>query len=302
MGSAIRALLLNPRYRGEVVWNRTEWRKDPDSGKRVCIERPRSQWIINQGPRIVTDEVWEAVQRRMRPMQDDVRLKSGGKARFLLSGLLRCDVCCAHYVMGDARAYVCASFRDGAACHNAIRVSRDHAEDVLLEPIRNGWLAPESVERMAAEMETYYAEQLRQRAARAADDPRELRELEARIARLRDRLERGDPDLTDDELLAAIERAEGKRRELVQGLPDGKVSFKLLAKLPQAAALYRKQITDGLGGDPRAAAKARVLLRQLFDGEIRLRPQPDGGLLARWNLQPAALLRAAGTCGSGGRI
>jgi hypothetical protein len=109
--------------------------------------------------------------------------------------------------MGDARAYVCASFRDGAACHNAIRVSRVHAEDVLLKPLRDGLLAPEHVERMAAEMETYFAERLRQRAARAADAPKELRELEARIGRLRDRLERGDPDLTGDELLAAIERA-----------------------------------------------------------------------------------------------
>jgi len=57
---------------------------------------------------------------------------------------------------------------------------------------------------------------------------------------------------------------------------------------------------EGLDGDPRAAAKARVILRALFGGEIRLQPQADGELLARWNLQPAALLKAAGTCGSGG--
>jgi hypothetical protein len=37
-----------------------------------------------------------------------------------------------------------------------------------------------------------------------------------------------------------------------------------------------------------------VILRELFCGEIRLQPQADGGLLARWNLQPAALLKAAG--------
>jgi hypothetical protein len=80
------------------------------------------------------------------------------------------------------------------------------------------------------------------------------------------------------------------------------VSYKLLAKLPQAAALHRKQIAEALGGDPRAAAKVRALLRQLFEGEIRLQPQADGGLVARWKLQPAALLRAAGTCGSGGPI
>jgi hypothetical protein len=73
-------------------------------------------------------------------------------------------------------------------------------------------------------------------------------------------------------------------------------------KLPHAARLYRQRIIEGLDGDPRAAGKARVILRELFSGQIRLQPQPDGSLLALWNLQPAALLRAAGTCGSGGVI
>jgi hypothetical protein len=175
-------------------------------------------------------------------------------------------------------------------------------EEVLLAPIRDGLLAPDRVERMAVEMEAYYRERLRERAARATEAPRELRDLEARIARLRERLDRGDPDLTADELLAAIEKAEAKRAKLLAASPDGKVTFKLLDRLPKAGALYRRQIVEGLAGDPRAAAKARILLRELFGGEIRLTPQADGGLLARWNLQPAALLRAAGTCGSGGRI
>jgi hypothetical protein len=259
---------------------------------------------VRQGPRIVNDELWQAVQRRIRPMPDDPRFKAGGKPRFLLSGLLRCAVCGAHYIMSNARNYTCSSYVNGGtgACSNSVHVRRDHAEDVLLAPIREGFLAPERVERMAAEMEVYFAEQLQRRAACAKDAPKELRDLEARIARLRERLERGDPDLTTDELLAAIERAEAKRRELMNTLPDAKVSFKLLAKLPQAAALYRKQITEGLGGDPREALKARVFLRGLFGGEIRLQPQPDGGLLARWNLQPAVMLKGVGTCGSGGPI
>ena len=48
---------------------------------------------------------------------------------------------------------------------------------------------------------------------------------------------------------------------------------------------------EALAGDPAAADSAGVFLRELFSGEIRLQPQPDGGLLALWNLQPAALLR-----------
>jgi len=38
-------------------------------------------------------------------------------------------------------------------------------------------------------------------------------------------------------------------------------SAKLLAIVPRTAELYRPQIAKGLDGDPRAALKARVVLR-----------------------------------------
>jgi hypothetical protein len=66
--------------------------------------------------------------------------------------------------------------------------------------------------------------------------------------------------------------------------------------------MYRRQILEGLDGDPRAALKARVFLREWFSGKIRLEPLPDGGLMAHWNENFAALLRHAGTDGSGGLI
>ena len=72
--------------------------------------------------------------------------------------------------------------------------------------------------------------------------------------------------------------------------------------LPRAAEAYRRQIKLGLDGDEREALKARVLLRELFGGEVRLVPLEGGGLDARWNLHTEALLRGVGTCGSGGRI
>ncbi len=72
--------------------------------------------------------------------------------------------------------------------------------------------------------------------------------------------------------------------------------------LPRAAEAYRRQITQGLAGDERAALKARVILRGLFNGVIRLVPESDGGLMAHWNLNTAALVKAVGSSGSGGRI
>ena len=155
---------------------------------------------------------------------------------------------------------------------------------------------------MAKEMRASYVEHLRALQMREAERPQELQELTARIERLRDRLRRGDPDMTPDEIQAAIERAEAKAREL--GGPDvaSAPAMKAFTMLPRAAEAYRRQITLGLEGEPRAALKPRSILREIFGGEIRLVPEPDGGLTAHWNLHVSALVKTLGTCGSGGRI
>ncbi len=113
---------------------------------------------------------------------------------------------------------------------------------------------------------------------------------------------KGDPDMTADELQAAIDRAEQKRREFEAQQPAAQGSAKVLSILPKSAELYRRQIAEGLDGDPRAALKARVFLREWFGGKIRLEPLPDAGLMAHWNQNVGALCKDLGSCGSGGRI
>jgi hypothetical protein len=105
-----------------------------------------------------------------------------------------------------------------------------------------------------------------------------------------------------DEIQAAIDRAAAKRSELQDQQHSAIPSAKMFTMLPRAAEAYRRQITLGLDGDPRAALKARSILRELFGGKIRLVPQLDGGLTAHWNLHPGALLKGLGTYGSGGGI
>jgi hypothetical protein len=181
-------------------------------------------------------------------------------------------------------------------------VPREHAQDVLLNPMNERLRSPERVERVAKEMQAYYLERIQAMQTRAAEVPRDLQELGARIERLRERLVKGDPDMPADEIQAAIERAEAKRRELQEQQPEARQSAKVLSILPRAAEMYCRQIREGLDGDPRAALKARVFLREWFTGKIRLEPLPNGGLMAHWNENYAALLRLAGTDGSGGRI
>jgi site-specific DNA recombinase len=298
MGSGVRVILRNERYHGVVHWNCSEWRKDPDSGKRTRHPRPRSEWITHSDKSlcIVSEELWHRAQGRVNPAKDDQRLKSGGRPKYLLSGLLRCGVCDANYTLVDHASYGCHSHWDGESCANAIRVKRVQIEDVLLRGEESGlaaMLAPERVERMAREMQSYYAERMRDRETRAVEAPRELQELAARIERLRERLRAGDPDLPPDELQAAIERAEGKRRELEAEQPEARQSAKMLSILPRAADLYLRQVAQGLDGNAREALKARVFLRDWFSGKVRLQPLPDGGLVAHWDQDETALLRRA---------
>ncbi|HWZ63848.1 MAG TPA: zinc ribbon domain-containing protein [Steroidobacteraceae bacterium] len=113
--------------------------------------------------RIVSDELWQRAQRRVDPAKGDARLKSGGRPKYLLSGLLRCDACDAHYIIANAHSYGCSSNHDGRPCANGIAVRKDHVEDVLLRGEESGlaaMLAPERVQRMAKEMQDYYAERL----------------------------------------------------------------------------------------------------------------------------------------------
>ena len=154
---------------------------------------------------------------------------------------------------------------------------------------------------MAKEMHAAYAERMREIAARADTLPRELQALGARILRLRERLKSGDPDLMADELQVGIERAEGKRRELVDARPAERENARVLAFMPRAADVCREQIALGLSGDRTEAAKARTILRDML-GEIMLSPGEDGSLWADYAMQPAALLRGAGTDGRDDRI
>jgi hypothetical protein len=233
-----------------------------------------------------------------------IRPETGGRAKYLLSGVLVCATCGANYVIADARSYACSGHWNGGACSNRIRVRRGSIERTLLGPIRADLLSPERCKQMVKDMHTAYAERAKANAQRVETLPQETAALDARLERLRERLKRGDLDMTPDELQATIERVEAKRRELttVTSRTIAGDGTKIISLLPKAAEYYGQQISLGLDGDPRAAAKARPIVRELLGGKVQLVPGEDGSLWAEYGLQMSALLHGAGTCGRGEAI
>ncbi|MGH9521764.1 MAG: recombinase family protein [Terriglobales bacterium] len=45
MNTAVRVILRNPVYSGDIVWNRAKWKTDPDTGRRQYKLLPESEWI-----------------------------------------------------------------------------------------------------------------------------------------------------------------------------------------------------------------------------------------------------------------
>ena len=56
-------VLNNEAYIGKVVYGRTEYRKNPKTGKRVSRTQPEMNWTVTEAPelRIVADELWQRV-------------------------------------------------------------------------------------------------------------------------------------------------------------------------------------------------------------------------------------------------
>jgi len=80
-------MLQNSKYVGQFHFNRREWRKNPDTGRRVYRWRPRDQWESHmvEALRIIDAETWEAVQRRLKARQHLFSRRRSATAH-LLSG------------------------------------------------------------------------------------------------------------------------------------------------------------------------------------------------------------------------
>jgi site-specific DNA recombinase len=168
LGSTINSLLENPLYRGLYQWNRTEWRKNPDTGKRTTRARPSSEWITHDMPelRIVDEQLWQRVIERRARARIRANGSSGvaprrqnngrGGPKFAFSGLLRCEVCNSSLVIVGGtkvwRAYGCAGHKDGGAsvCTNGLTVRQQLLEERLVRPMKRDLLSPQLLANLEA--------------------------------------------------------------------------------------------------------------------------------------------------------
>lgn len=291
----------NELYRGRYVWNRSQWLKDPDTGKRQRLTRPTSEWqmIERAELRIVDEVLWSAVRTRMRaPRRAGGSVGAGPKPRTLLGGLLRCGKCGGAIIAVDAHHYGCAARKDrGPSVCEGLRARRTTVETRVLSVVRDQLLSPTAIVQMQQRIGTALA-------ARLHDGARVIATRQARLAELGDQIGRLVDAVASTGISVALRQrlldAESEREALK--LSAGNAAT--LSQLPNdLLARYKRAVTDLRGSLNRYPGRSREILRDLL-GEICLRPEGDE-IYAEFETRPERILlsgRAASNCGCGDRI
>ena len=292
--SSVRGLLLNPLYRGQIIWGRI--RKRDSWGLKKYLDRPESEWVKLDAEhlRIISDELWHAMERRIDSTRmahgRDAGRRSGGRpiratdSRYLLTGFAQCAVCGGGIVVGSQdfkrhgrrSVYVCGYHRErgNAVCTNRVVAPIEIADRSVLTALERDVMRVEVVETALAEA----LDTLRPSGSELAERRRaleaELADLEQEVASYARAIAEVGPLAS---LLAEIRQRETRREYLAAQLRTV-VSGVNLAALDPASIRQnlRERLTDWQGLLGRETVEARQILREVLVGRLIFTPRVDG--------------------------
>lgn len=298
-------ILNNPLYVGHVIWNRSQWVRNPDTGKRKRMERPKSEWIVrvDETLHIVNQEVWDAAQHRMAA--STLHGGSRGKARpkTLFGGLLRCGLCGGAVVAVSAHSYGCAARRDrGDAVCRGVLVSRKKTEQFLADDLRTDMLSPLRLSQLHSDVRDLLRGRRTALDDALAETRRRLVQIDVEIANIVAAIKAG---AYSQVLQSELARLEAERERLQSAVSQPVSQNPVLDQIPRLVERYRRMLEELKDALARRTERSRAVLAKAL-GEVVLVKEPDGAIYAEFEDPTHRLLLAAGggvfPVGSGGRI
>lgn len=281
--TCVRAILKNPKYRGDWKWNVRRWRKRPESmhadtkrtSRRSTI-RPVADHVTmrREDLRIVADDVWAAVAATFAGS------RAGKRAtRSPLAGLARCS-CGGPIARGGGPGRLACGWarnRGPKVCRNSRTVAEADVIKAIVDHLSGQLLEPSRVQKETARVVRKLARKPGPDAQTSAR--KRVAVLEAQIGRLVDAVAEG----TDSQAMrAALALREGQlddARQEVAALRLGPGD--VIPADPAAVRRQIKAVIGGLAGDPAAVRDAlrtvvsEVIVRDSAEGwrlSVRTRP------------------------------
>ena len=303
--ATVHRILRNEKYAGKWVWNRSETRRDPKTGRRRKFPKAESEWFINhdESLRIVPQELWDKVQARLLEVR---KIWPGGKGRRtfegqqggwvalypteLLSGGMICGVCGSAIAKVSGKSggyYGCLGAAKGA-CDNRVLVRRTLAERIITAEVRERLASTENL--------AYVLKRVEESVARMCSDvPETIKlkeaELQAEERRVANFIEFVADGRGSKAVAGALTISEQKVQGLTSELGMLRQGRDRVFKAPPLPWIEERVATIQEVLE-RRTEKSALLLRKVL-GKIKLEPvKPEVGrpyLLARSKLQSLAL-------------
>ncbi len=157
-------LLNNEKYIGTYIHNRRKQIRNPRTGRKEQLTRPREEWQVQQRPelRIVSDELWEAAHRQMKlasgrfggPRRGGLNRTEASRG-YIFSGLMYCATCDGkiNIVWGKPpmAIYGCHGAKFKGTCSNRVTISQPGLQSQLLAHLAANLSTPELRERIERE-------------------------------------------------------------------------------------------------------------------------------------------------------
>ncbi len=273
----------NRLYIGDVIWNRSTWRKNPSTGRRQPFPLPEDQWVVTRAEhlRIVDQALWEAVRRRQG---DLVKRGSVKRPTRPLSGLLVCGACGHRLTIVGGEKYGCPVHKEQGLCGNGRTARAADVEARVLDGLRRHLCHPEAVEAFAR---AYVAERKRLRSAGEARERalrRDLGEAEREQASILDLIGRA-PAAAQDAMLVKLGDLGARIAALkadLEALPGAEVVVDLhRVSAPQLSrsldTLWAQLMSDPVNAGEARAALGALITRIVFEPKAE-RGQYDLGI------------------------
>ena len=271
-------ILNNELYIGRLVWNRQQFIKDPNTGRRQARLNPETKWIVESVPhlRILDDHLWNLVKERQRVSRSRVMTKDKGirserarRPRYLLSGLLKCGTCGGGFSKISQTHYGCSTARNKGTCDNLLTLRRDELEAKVLDGLRHQLMHPEMVKTFIDEFHREWNRQAAEHDVRRDRVTHDLEKTEREVRRLIEAIKAGVPGAAVKDEMTTLE---ARRADLLGQLEAAPPPMPRLH--PNIAEIYRQKIAS-LGealNDEHTRLEAAECIRELIE-EIRLVPE-----------------------------
>jgi site-specific DNA recombinase len=288
--ATISRILDNEKYAGRWIWNRTETRRDPRTGRRRRVEKPESEWVIHEdeGLRIIPKPLWETVRKRRNEMHrtwpggNGKRGFSKGQASrqthfpaHLLAGSMVCGCCGATIaqVSGKSGGYYGCLAATKCARENKTLVRRTLAEKVILQAIQEQISDPEHIAYVLGRIEEEIAKE-------SADLTDILKLKEAELTAEQRRMANFVDFIGEGRGSQALAKALVETERRVESLSDEVDSLRRSHEKifrPPPVEWIRERLSDIQSVLEQRTARSAQMLRNLL-GPIRLELQtPDIG-------------------------